>query len=122
MENNWKNPNFIVALKNSLNGILYTLKSGRNFKIQLVFAVLALILSFIFKISLLELAIIVLTIFLVLFAEMVNTAIETVTDMYTEEYNEKAKIAKDVAAGGVTLCAICSIIIGIIIFIPKILY
>lgn len=121
MENKWKNPNFIIALKNALNGIIYTFKIGRNFKIQLFFAIIAIIMSIFFKISLVEIAIIILTIFLVLFAEIMNTAIETSVDMCTQEYNEKAKIAKDVAAGGVTICAISSVIIGIIIFLPKIL-
>lgn len=121
MENKWKNPNFIIALKNALNGIIYTFKTGRNFKIQLFFAIIAIIMSIFLKISLVEIAIIILTIFLVLFAEIMNTAIETSVDMCTQEYNEKAKIAKDVAAGGVTICAISSVIVGIIIFLPKIL-
>lgn len=121
MEHKWKNPNFIIALKNALNGIIYTFKTGRNFKIQLFFAIIAIIMSIFLKISLVEIAIIILTIFLVLFAEIMNTAIETSVDMCTQEYNEKAKIAKDVAAGGVTICAISSVIVGIIIFLPKIL-
>lgn len=121
MENNWKNPNFIVSLKNALNGVKCAFKIGRNFKIQLIFAVFAIAMSIFLKISLLEFSIIILTIFFVLFAEMMNTAIETVVDMYTQEYNEKAKIAKDIAAGAVTITAICSIIVGAIIFLPKIL-
>ncbi len=121
MENKWKNPNFIIALKNAFNGIIYTFKTGRNFKIQLFFAIIAIIMSIFLKITLVEFAIIILTIFLVLFAEMINTVIETVVNMYTQEYNEDAKIAKDIAAGGVTICSIASLIIGIIIFLPKIL-
>ena len=121
MENNWKNQNFFKALKNSLNGIIYTLKTQRNLKIQLSFAVLAIIFGFLFKISNIEWMILIITIFMVLITELFNTAVETVVDLYTEEYNEKAKIAKDVAAGAVTLMAICSIIIGIILFGTKII-
>lgn len=121
MENNWKNPNFIVSLKNALNGIKYAFKIGKNLKIQILFALLAIAMSIFLKISLLEFAVIILTIFFVLFAEMINTVIETVVDMYTQEYNEKAKIAKDIAAGAVTINAICSIIVGAIIFLPQIL-
>lgn len=121
MENKWKNKNFWVALKNAFNGIKYVLKTQRNLKIQLVFAIIAIFFSALFKISLIEWAIIILIIFLVLFSEIFNTAIETVVDMITLEYNEKAKITKDVAAGGVTIIAIASIILGSIIFVPKIL-
>ena len=53
--------------------------------------------------------------------ELINTAIETTVDLITKEKNEKAKIAKDVAAGAVLVSAIASAIIGVIIFVPKIL-
>lgn len=121
MDDNWKNKNFFVALKNALNGIKYVFVQERNLKIQFVFAILATILGLILKINLTEWAIIVLLIFVVFLSELFNTAIETVVNMITTEYNEKAKIAKDVAAGGVTIVAIASVIVGIIIFLPKIL-
>lgn len=117
----WKNKNFLEALKNSINGIKYTIKSGRNFKIQLVFAVVAILAGIIFKISMQEWTILTIIIFLVLLAEMVNTAVETIVNMITTEYNENAKNAKDISAGAVTLCALCSIIVGLIIFVPKLL-
>lgn len=121
MDNNWKNPNFLTALKNAINGIKYNVKTSRNFKIQLVFAFLVTVLCIFLKLSITEVSIIVLTISIVLITEMINTAIETTIDMYTTEYNGKAKIAKDVAAGAVTISAIASIIVGILIFLPKIL-
>lgn len=117
----WKNKNFLEALKNSINGIKYTIKSGRNFKIQLVFAVVAILAGIVFKISMQEWTILTIIIFLVLLAEMVNTAVETIVNMITTEYNENAKNAKDISAGVVTLCALCSIIVGLIIFVPKLL-
>ena len=121
MENKWKNKNFKEALKNSLNGIKYTFINGKNFKIQLVIAIIAIIAGIIFKISFFEWSIITILVFLVLFAEMINTVVETVVNMITNEYNENAKIAKDISAGAVTLCALCSVIVGLIIFIPKLL-
>lgn len=120
MQNKWKNKNFKEALKNSFNGIKYIFKTQRNFKIQLIIALCAIISGIVLKINLTEFAILFLVIFMVLFAEFTNTIIETIVDMYTEEYNEKAKIAKDVAAGSVTLVSISSIIIGLCIFLPKI--
>lgn len=121
MENNWKNKNFFIALKNALNGIKYVFFKERNLKIQLVIGIIAILLGILLKISLIEWAIIVTIIFMVFFSELFNTAIENVVDMITIEYNEKAKIIKDIAAGGVTIVAIASVIVGLIIFLPKIL-
>lgn len=119
MDNKWKNKNFISALNNSFNGIKYVFTTQRNLKIQIVISVIVILTSFLLKISFLEWAIITLVIFMVFFSELVNTVVETVVDMITIEYNEKAKIAKDVAAGAVTLISIASVIIGILIFLPK---
>lgn len=119
MENKWKNQSFLKALKNALNGIGYTWKTQRNMKIQIVFALFAILLGIILKITSIEWMILVLTIFLVFITELFNTAIETVVDLYTSEYNEKAKIAKDVAAGAVALMAIGSVIVGIFLFGTK---
>lgn len=121
MENKWKNKNFFQSLKNALNGIKFVWKYGSNIKVQVVFAILAIILGLILKISLTEFAILVLTIFIVLICEVLNTAIEKVVDLYTLEYNEIAKIVKDVAAGAVTISAVMSVIIGIILFLPKLI-
>ena len=122
MESKWKNKNFKQALENSINGIKYILKNERNFKIQLIFAFLALMIGIVLRLSFVQFAIIVMVIFLVLLTEFLNTVVEVIVDMYTEEYNEKAKIAKDVSAGAVTLMAICSIIIGALIYSPRIIY
>lgn len=121
MENKWKNPNFFQSLKNAINGIFFVIKNGKNIKIQLVFAILAIIAGIVFKLSNIEFLILVLTIFFVLVSEFMNTAIEDLCDLYTTEYNEKIKRIKDVGAGAVTLSAIASICVGTIMFLPKLL-
>ena len=121
MENKWKNQNFFKAFQNALNGIGYTCKTQRNIKIQILFALSAIVLGIVLKITSVEWMILILTIFLVFITELLNTAIETVVDLYTTEYNEKAKIAKDVSAGAVTLMAICSVVIGIFLFGARII-
>ena len=121
MENKWKNPNFFQSLKNAINGIKEIIKTGRNIKIQIAFAIFAIIMGIIFKINITEILILVLTIFFVLVSEFMNTAIEMLADLYTTEYNEKIKILKDIGAGAVTLSAIASVIVGVIMFLPKIL-
>ena len=116
-----KNPTFWIALKNSIRGIKLVIKSERNIKIQLVFAILVTILGFMFRISFVEWAVLAVTIFFVLVTEVLNTAVEKTVDMITDKYDECARNVKDISAGAVLFSAICSIIVGIIIFLPKIL-
>ena len=117
----WHNKDFLKAFKFASSGIFYTLSTQRNLKIQMIFALIATILGFVLKISIIEWIILVFAIMFVLFAEMINTAIESTVDLFTEEVNEKAKIAKDVAAGAVLIASLNSVIVGILIFLEKIL-
>lgn len=117
----WTTKNFFESFKCALRGIKYGLSSQRNILIQLFFAILVVALGAFFKISKVEWVILSLTITLVLFAEFVNTAVETTIDLITEEYNEKAKLAKDIAAGGVLITAINSVIVGLVIFTGRII-
>lgn len=116
----WQTENFWKSFKYAVSGIIYGIKTQRNIIIQLVFAVIAIVLGVFFKISRIEWAIIIFTISFVIFAEMINTAIESAVDLVTEEYSDKAKIAKDVAAGAVLISAINAICMGLIIFSDKI--
>ena len=119
--NEWKNKNFFEALKNALNGLKYAIKTQKDLKIQIFIAIIVIIISILLKISKIEMIIITISIFLVIFAEVMNTAIEKTVDLVTQEYNEIAKIAKDVSAGAVLVLAINSIIIGLYIFGDKII-
>ena len=106
----------------AFKGIDDVIKHEPNMKIHVVVAILVVIMAFILKVSIIEWIILVLLIGSVLAAETINTTIENLVDMYTKEYDEKAKIVKDTAAGTVLILAITSAIIGLIIFIPKIIY
>ena len=106
----------------AFKGIDDVIKHEPNMKIHVVVAILVVIMAFILKVSIIEWIILVLLIGAVLAAETINTTIENLVDMYTKEYDEKAKIVKDTAAGTVLILAITSTIIGLIIFIPKIIY
>jgi diacylglycerol kinase len=77
--------------------------------------------GFIFKLNLVEWGLVIFAIGLVLVSELMNTAIESFVDVISPEYSEKAGFIKDVAAGAVLIAAIISVIIGIIIFLPKII-
>lgn len=106
----------------AFKGIDDVIKHEPNMKIHVVVAILVVIMAFILKVSIIEWIILVLLIGSVLAAETINTTIENLVDMYTKEYDENAKIVKDTAAGTVLILAITSAIIGLIIFIPKIIY
>ena len=82
---------------------------------------IAVILSYVLKISKLEFIIVIITIGLVLALELVNTSIENVVNMITKEYSPEAKVAKDIAAASVLIAAFIAIIVGAIIFVPKLL-
>ena len=121
LSSKWKNKNFIGSVKCTLNGIKHVMLNERNFKIQLCFAIVAIVCGIVLKISYIEWCIISFAVFFVLVSELFNTAIEKTVDLCTDKYNEIAKVAKDVSSGAVLLAAINSIVIGVIIFLPKII-
>lgn len=95
--------------------------AGRNFRIQAVVGIIAIVLGIIFRISPVEWVVIIFCIGAVLGGECVNTAIEDVVDLSVQSFQPQAKRAKDIAAGAVLALSIASLIIGIIIFLPRIL-
>lgn len=111
-----KNDNFIEACNNAVNGIIYAATTQRNIKIQLVLAVIVMILCLFYGLETTEFLCLVFAVFFVIFAEMINTAIETVVDLFVDVYHPKAKIAKDVAAGAVVLSACNALVVGYFIF------
>ena len=116
-----KTKKLINSFKYAIEGIISSFKTEQNMKIHIFIMILVIILGMVLKLSALEWIILTIVIALVISAELFNTTIETAVDMITKEKNEKAKLAKDVAAGAVLVLAIGSVIIGLIIFIPKIL-
>lgn len=105
----------------AFKGIDDVISNEPNMKIHVSVAILVVIMAFLLKISMIEWIILVLLIGLVLAAEVINTTIENLVDMYTKEYNEKAKVVKDTAAGTVLILAITAAIIGLMILVPKII-
>ena len=112
---------FYKSLGYAISGIIQCIQKERNIKIHLVFMFLVLICGFLFRLSITEWLVCILLFGLVISLELVNTAIEAVVDLCTQEYHPLAKIAKDTAAGAVLISAIASVVIGLIIFVPKIL-
>lgn len=114
-------PNLVSSFKFASNGLSHGFINERNFKIHLVLGFIAVILSYVLKVSKIEFIIVILTIGLVLALELVNTSIENVVNMITKEYSHEAKVAKDIAAASVLIAALIAVIVGALIFVPKLL-
>ncbi|HLR54642.1 MAG TPA: diacylglycerol kinase family protein [Pseudogracilibacillus sp.] len=110
-----------IGLKHALNGVKEAFKKEKNFKIHVCVAVVIIVVSFYLQLSKLEWLFILFSIQSVLVTELINSVIERIIDYLKPAYHPKAKLIKDIAAAVVLITAICSIIIGGIIFIPKIL-
>ena len=108
------------SFKYAFEGIKEAWKTEQNLKIHFIIMLLVIIAGFIFKISLIEWMVCLVLFAIVISLELINTAIETTVDIAMPDINEKAKYAKDIAAGAVLFSAIISVIIGLIIFLPKI--
>lgn len=100
-------------------GIGHLLRTQGNAQIHVAVGSVAIILGFLFNIERGEWLALALTITLVLAAEGVNTAVEAVVDLVTPGFHPLAKIAKDVAAGTVLLTAIGAVVVGLIVFLPR---
>lgn len=105
----------------AFEGIFTCIRKERNMKIHCMAAGCVVVAGLLLGISAVEWCICLLLFGLVMALELVNTAVESVVDLVTEERKPLAKIAKDTAAGAVLIAAIMAAIIGIIIFLPKIL-
>ena len=113
--------NVLISVRYAFNGIKYTFKNSRNFKIQVLFAFFSLMLSYILKLDKSDYLILLGTIFSVLILEILNTAIESLVDLVVKNnFSNLAKISKDCSAGAVLLASINSVIIGLNLFLPKI--
>lgn len=109
----------VKAFNAAIEGIIYTFKKERNMKIHYFVALAILMSSLFFDFSKIEMILLLFTISLVVISEMFNTAIEKTVDMITDEFHPLAKIAKDVAAGGVLIASLNAVVVGYILFYDK---
>lgn len=103
----------------AFSGIWTGIYKERNMKIHCTALILVVIAGTVFEISVTEWCICIILCALVMALELVNTAVEAVVDLVTEEKKPLAKIAKDTAAGAVLIAAIAAVIVGLAIFIPH---
>lgn len=103
----------------AFSGVFHSIRHERNMRIHCAAAILVILCGFYFHLSAIEWMFILFAIGGVMSLELMNTAIERTVDLVTKEYHPLAKKAKDIAAGAVIVYAILSVIIGCIIFLPK---
>jgi len=118
----YKASNIFSSFKFAIRGLNLAFKSQRNYRIDLFAGIGVIVAAVLLKFPCVEIALLVLTIGFMLFAELINTVIEFVVDAYFgNKYSILAKMAKDISAGAVLLSALTSIAVGLLLFIPKLI-
>jgi diacylglycerol kinase len=107
---------FLKSFQCAFRGIVYCINTERNMRIHTVAALYVFVFSFFFEMSRARYAVIFLTIAMVMMAELLNTALEELSDLTTTGYHPVIRSIKDMAAGGVLVCAFFSVIVGVCIF------
>ena len=116
----WKNRDVISSLEFALTGIFTAFKEEKNMRSHVLSALAAIIAGLIFRISVTEWLLLLLSIFLVIAFEIMNSAVENVVDLASDyHFSMRAKNAKDMAAGAVLVVSVFAVITGLIIFLPK---
>ncbi len=112
--------NRIKSFGFAIEGIITFFKTQHNAWIHAFAALIVVVLGFALNVNNAEWCFLITAIALVFISEMLNTAIEFLTDIVSPDYNLKAKKVKDVAAGAVLISALAALVIGVIVFLPKI--
>lgn len=109
---------YLNSFAHAWEGLVYAFQHHNSFKVETITAVVVILVGMIVGLSHTDWAIVLLLIFSVLVAELLNTAVETALDYMAKEHHLDVKVAKDVSAGAVLLLSIGSVVLGIIIFWP----
>lgn len=107
------------SFRYAASGIAFCVKNERNMRVHLTVTVYVLVFSTFYQLTGTQYILLLCTVCMVLFAEAVNTSIEAVVNMNTQCYDSLARIAKDVAAGAVLICALFAAVIGCILFLKP---
>jgi diacylglycerol kinase (ATP) len=110
-----KPKNWLDSLNCAIEGILWAVKNERHIRYHFVTAIAVLLLALFFRVTALEFFLLILAAVLVIFAELVNTAVEALVDLVTSDYHELAKRAKDVAAGAVLVTSVGAATLGYLV-------
>lgn len=112
---------FIDSVNCAIEGILYTTRTQKHMRYHFLAALAVLFAALLLRVSSMEFMLLALAVSFVLFAELMNTAVEIVVDMISPEYHPLAKLAKDVAAGAVLVAAFGTAIMGYLVLARYVL-
>lgn len=107
------------SFNHAIEGIVYALRTQRNMRVHFLAAAVVLLVALVLDISRLEMVALLFAIGLVLTAELVNTSVEAVVDLVVDRPDPLAKVAKDVAAGGVLVSALIAVAVGYVVFFDR---
>jgi len=110
---------FIKSFGYAFSGLVYAFKSQFNFKVHILALIVTGLAGWWYGLSPTEWLWIVVVSGIVLIAELLNTSIEVLVDLVSPDIHPKAKIIKDVAAAAVLVSALTAVVVGLVIFIPK---
>ena len=105
----------------AFNGLRTVIKEEHNSRIHIIVSLIVIVCGFIFQISIIEWMLLCFAIGFVISIEILNSAIENLADFVSPEYHNLIKKVKDIAAASVLVSTISSVVIGILIFLPKII-
>jgi diacylglycerol kinase (ATP) len=106
---------FIDSVNCAIEGIIHAARTEKHMRRHFLAALLLLLAVLLLRVSPLEFALLTVSVCFVLFAELINTAVEALVDLVSPEFHPLAKIAKDVAAGGVLVAAFGAVVMGYLI-------
>ena len=112
----WKSLSTLDSFHHAFEGLYHVYKTQKSMRIQSIMVMLVLLAAWGFGVDHVELVVLLLTMVMVLVAEVFNTAVECVIDLKVDRFDQRAKVVKDVAAAGVLLCSITALLVGVMIF------
>jgi len=116
-----KSRNFYASLRNAASGVVYALASQRNMKIHLLASLMVIAAGLFFGLNRIEWTLIILTITVVWATEILNTSLEELVDIISPQYDIRAGRVKNLSAGAVLVAALGAVLVGIMVFGPRIL-
>jgi undecaprenol kinase len=111
---------FFRSFRYALRGVAYAFRREHNFQVEVVFSIIVFVLAVCFQLSPIERSILFAMMGGVLALELINTAVERLVDMTRPRVHPYAKVVKDIMAGAVLVMALFSVLIGFVIFFPRI--
>lgn len=113
--------NRLKSFSYAFNGLKILIKEEHNARIHMFATIVVVMAGFVFKISVNEWFAVLFAIGFVMTVEIINTAIENMADIVSPEKDKRIKKIKDLSAAAVLISALTALVIGLIIFIPKLL-